>query len=118
MKRRDDDECEKNGVFAVKRDEWMMDASVEWVVVMKICVVMLVIGLCSEIGARIVFNGMVWTRLMGGKRKGGRARRLVIYFSSPAKKLMRNSKSRSVSMHAFKPYFKAQRVLRVFGRCK
>src|SRR5271155_5555045 len=109
----------KKWVFAVKRDEWMMDASVECVVVMKICAVMLVIGLCSEIGARIVFNGMVWTRLMGGRRKGGRARRLVIYFSSPAKKLMRNSKldfPSSVSTHAFKPYFKAQRVLRVFGR--
>ena len=82
----------KSGIFARKSDEWMMDASVYGGVVMKICVVMLLIGLCSEICARIVFNGMVWTRLLGGRRKGGRARRLVIYFSSPAKNLMRNFK--------------------------
>ena len=35
-------------------------------------------AVCAKISARILFNGMVWTRLRGMREKGGRARRLVI----------------------------------------
>jgi hypothetical protein len=78
MKRRATMTSLKKWVFAVKRDEWMMDASVECCVVMKICAVMLVIGLCSEIGCTDRFQWEGVDATDGGRRKGGRARRLVI----------------------------------------
>ena len=62
----------------------MMDASVECCVVMKICVVMLVIGLCSEIGCtdRFQWDGVDATD--GGKKKRGtgEAAGYILFFSS------------------------------------